>query len=520
MRSLPSQVRPVAIAALIAAMALAAGSAGAGAQGRAKAQQPPNLILVVTDDQTVAQVSQATMPNTLKLIAGRGTTFTNAIATTPLCCPSRASLLTGQYGHNNGVLANRPGYGALTQRRSTLPAWLRAAGYRTAHVGRWLNGYRGARGSGPAPGWDRWITLGESQTYYGYKLNIDGEERRYGKGSRHYLTRVLNQQALKVIRREVGDPKPLFLQLDHLAPHADGQEGSNKGPCAHSAVPPGGGPGAFATAELPTPPSLNEPDVSDKPSFIANQPILDEPSIAELERQHRCRLASLPAVDEGIRRIVDTLARMGELDDTAIAVVSDNGYFFGEHRIRNEKYHAYEEAARIPMMIRFPAGIGTPGASTDAAVANIDVAPTLLALAGASPCAAGSCRVLDGRSLVDLVTGGSWPAERALALELARAAERPTTLLPCTYAGIRVAGQVYVEYSKVPDASGQCVPAFEVEHYDLATDPHQLTNLAQAMPGTPAAETQAALAQRLATLVDCAGIEGRDPLPPSGHYCE
>ena len=127
---------------------------------------------------------------------------------------------------------------------------------------------------------------------------------------------------------------------------------------------------------------------------------------------------------------------------------------------------------------------------------------------------------MDGRSLVDLVQGGSWPAERALALELARAAERPTTILPCTYSGVRVSGQVYIEYSSVPDAWGQCVPAFEREHYDLASDPYQLTNLAPAVPGTAEAEAQAALSQRLASLIDCAGIAGRDPLPPSGHYCE
>jgi arylsulfatase A-like enzyme len=221
-----------------------------------------------------------------------------------------------------------------------------------------------------------------------------------------------------------------------------------------------------------------------------------------------------------VRRIVDALSKAGELDNTAIVFVSDNGYFFGEHRVPNEKYLAYEESIRIPMLIRFPAGIGTPGAQVDSPVANIDIAPTFLALAGAQPCIKGGCRVLDGRSLTDLVQGGPWPSDRALVLELVRAAERPTTVLPCTYAGLRTSGQVYVEYSSVPDAAGECVPASELEHYDLASDPFQLTNLAPAIPGTPTAESQAALSARLASLVDCAGIEGRDPSPPSGHYCE
>jgi N-acetylglucosamine-6-sulfatase len=429
-------------------------------------------------------------------------------------------MITGQYGHNNGVLANRPGYGALTDRRNTLPAWLRAAGYRTAHVGRWMNGFRKFGGGGAAPGWDNWFTMGESQTYFGYKINDDGSEIRFGKGRRDYVTRVLNQAALKVIRREVGSSRPFYLQLDHIAPHADGANGEKTGPCAHSAIPPSRAPTGFETTPLPTPPSFNEADVGDKPSFVSSRPPLNEAQVAELERQNRCRLASLPAVDEGVRRIVETLARAGELDDTAIAFVSDNGYYFGEHRVPNEKYLAYEEAIRIPMLVRFPAGVGTPGAEVGSPVANIDIAPTFLGLAGAQPCAAGRCRVMDGRSLVDLVQGGPWPAERALALELMRAAERPTTILPCTYGGVRVSGQVYIEYSSVPDAAGECVPSFEREHYDLSSDPFELTNLAPAPPGTAAAEAQAALSQRVASLADCAGIAGRDPLPPSGHYCE
>jgi arylsulfatase A-like enzyme len=248
--------------------------------------------------------------------------------------------------------------------------------------------------------------------------------------------------------------------------------------------------------------------------------LLNDAQAAEIDRQRRCRLASLPAVDEGVRRIVDALAKAGELDDTAIAFVSDHGYFFGEHRIPNEKYHVYEESIRIPMLMRFPVGVGTPGAAVDAPVANIDIAPTFLALAGAQPCIKSGCRVLDGRPLTDLVQGAAWPSDRALVLELVRTAERPTTVLPCTYAGLRTLSQVYVEYLSVPDTTGECVPAFEREHYDLEGDPYQLTNLAPAVPGTPAAESQAALAARLASLVDCAGIEGRDPLPPSGHYCE
>ena len=510
-------------AALAAAAALVAGSLAGGAGPASAKQEPqerPNLILIVTDDQTIAQLNEATMPNTLELLGEHGTTFTNAIVTTPLCCPSRATMITGQYGHNNGVLANRPGYEALVQRRDVLPAWLHAAGYRTAHVGRWMNGFRKSFPKGPLPGWDRWFTLGESHTYFGYRINDNGREKHFGRGRQSYVTQVLNGVARRFIQRAVKGPRPFYLQLDHIAPHADGKKGDKSGACAHSAIPPSRLPTGFEGATLATPPSFNEADVSDKPSFVHRRPPLNPGQIAELERQNRCRLATLPAVDEGIRRIVEELAKAGELDNTAIAFVSDNGYFFGEHRIRTEKYLAYEEAIRVPMLIRWPAGMGTPGAEVDAPVANIDLAPTFLSLAGAPPCAHGRCRVMDGRPLTDLVEGGPWPSDRALGLELVRAAERPSTVLPCTFAGVRVAQQVYVEYSSVPDASGDCVPANEREHYVLSADPYELNNLAPAPPGSFAAAVQAGLADRVASLVDCAGIAGRDPLPPSGHYCE
>jgi len=507
-------------AALVAVVVLAAGLLVAtGEPAGAKFQQRPNIILIVTDDQTLTQLSEATMPDTLELLGAQGTTFTNAIATTPLCCPSRASMITGQYGHNNGVLANAAGYQDLRNKGSVLPAWLQRAGYRTAHVGRWLQGYKK---DGVAPGWDEWFTLGESRTYFDYDVSVDGESAHFGKGRRDYLTRVLNQAALRVVREQARRRGPFYLQLDQLAPHSDGIKGENAGACLHSAIPPSRAPAGFETAELPKPPSFDEDDVSDKPSFVSALPPLNPAQIAELERQHRCRLASLPPVDEGVRRIVETLRDVGELDNTAIAFVSDNGFFFGEHRVPNEKYLAYEESLRLPLLIRFPAAVATPGATVSAPVANIDLAPTILDLAGASPCARGGCRVMDGRSLVGLAQGGAsgWPSERGLAIELVRKGVRPSTTLPCSYAGVRVAKQVYVEYSSVPNAAGQCVPGAEFEHYDLAADPFQLHNLFPAQPGSPTAMAQAMLSQRVAELRDCSGIAGRDPVPPSGHYCE
>lgn len=527
MPACPGKVRRPPLARLAVALVAAAGAvavsltAAGGEPASAQSAERPNIVVIVTDDQTVAQLSEATMPETLELLGTHGTTFTNAIATTPLCCPSRASMITGQYGHNNGVLANRPGYATLTAKRSTLPAWLGAAGYTTAHVGRWLNGYRKAPGRHPAPGWDRWFTLGDSRTYFDYDLLAGREQIHFGKVSRDYVTRVLNQVAVRLVRNQVRRPKPFFLQLDQLAPHADGIKGDDSGACVDSAIPPSRHPAGFEAAPLPQSPSFNEADLSDKPHFVRILPPLDDQKVAELERQYRCRLASLPAVDEGVRRIVDELAQAGELDNTAIAFVSDNGYFFGEHRVPTEKYLAYEEAIRIPMLIRFPGGVGA-GATVDAPVANIDIAPTILELAGATPCAGGVCRVIDGRSLLGPAQGdfSGWPQSRELLIELRRTAARPSHTLPCEYTGVRTPDQVYVEYSSLPNPSGECAPAADAEHYDLAADPFELQNLFPSEPGSAAAQAQAQLAEQVAQLRDCSGIPGRDPVPPSGHYCE
>ena len=512
-----------ALAVLVATAGLSA-AAGAGAEpAGAGGQQRPNIVLVVTDDQTMAQLSTATMPTTLGLIGDQGTTFANNIAVTPLCCPSRAAMITGQYGHNNGVLANAHGYQSLRDKPNTLASWLRGAGYTTAHVGRWLNAYKQHGGDRPAPGWDEWFTMvGESRKYFDYTLFDGRRPLHFGNGSRDYLTRVLNQRAVRLIRANVPKRRPFYLQLDQLAPHSDAVVGGSSGPCAHSAIPPTRAPVGFEDAPLPMPPSFDEPDVSDKPSFIKLAPTFSDQQIAELERQYRCRLASLPAVDEGVRRIVEALDAAGELDTTAIVFTSDNGFFFGEHRVPTEKYLPYEEDIHMPLLIRFPASVAPPGGVVSQPVANIDIAPTLLELAGAAPCVRGRCRTLDGRSLVALAAGDSsgWPQDRALLLELRRQTERPNVTRPCAYSGVRVDGQIYVEYSSVPGPTGECQPAAEVEHYDLGSDPFELDNLFPAPAGSAAAQAEFDLAQRVAALSDCAGIEGRDPAPPSGHYCE
>jgi arylsulfatase A-like enzyme len=178
-RRATSAVAAVALAALVALGGAYPGSAPAPAA--AATQSQPNVIVVVTDDMPMLFLSQATLPTTLGLLGAQGTTFQNSVVTTPLCCPSRAAFLSGQYGHNNGVLSNRPGYSDLLSKRSTLPMWLRRAGYATVHLGRYLNGYAQKGPNKVAPGWDEWYTALEPRNYYDYDLQANGKKVHHGK---------------------------------------------------------------------------------------------------------------------------------------------------------------------------------------------------------------------------------------------------------------------------------------------------------------------------------------------------
>ncbi len=512
-----------ALAALIAAAAVT-GDSTAAAQSAAK---KPNIIVIETDDQTLESFRSEVMPNAVKLIAGDGgTTFTNDVVTTPLCCPSRISYLTGQYGHNNGVLSNRTGYSVLTDKGSVLPAWLQEAGYVTAHVGKWLHQYETTvhPKTKVAPGWDEWYTALEPRAYYDYKLYVNGGKESFGDEKRDHLTTVLGHTALELIDKYVPKSKPLYLQLDEYAPHSG--PGSKTARCKGAAVPAPSDDGVFKDEELPKPPSFNEEDISDKPSFIKELPSLSSAAIAAIQRRYQCDLESLVGVDHTVKKIWRALGKTGERDNTVIVFTSDNGYFFGEHRLPASKFRVYEEALRVPLVIRVPQAMlgAAPVSEVTQPVANIDITSTLLELAGAEPCApTGGCRVQDGRSLLDLIGGNtaSWPADRGIAVEFKEKGVPSELSASCAFFGVRTATNIYVEHPLIPDESGNaCKPSDEAELYDLHSDPFELQNLLPVQPGSPAAQTEQALKARLEQLRDCAGIEGRDPQPPSGHYCD
>jgi N-acetylglucosamine-6-sulfatase len=520
---------PAAAAGLAVAVVLAGALSSASGRSAAAQQKRPNIVVIVTDDQTLASFGSATMPATVGLMRRGGTEFGDAVVTTPLCCPSRATLLTGQYAHNHGTLSNTPGYAALRDKANTLPVWLRRAGYVTAHVGKYLNRYR-ASVDDPAevpPGWDEWHTVIDPARryvrYYGYRLAENGEVKRVGKRPRDYITRVINRRAANVVREFAPRREPLYLQVDHRAPHTEDGVDSG-GPCGGLVPPDPRDATAFATAPLPRPPSFDEEDVSDKPSFIRHLPRLDPTTVATIEQRYRCALASLLAVDRGVGQVVAELRRAKELENTVLVFTSDNGFFFGEHRIPEQKARPYEEALRVPLLIRVPARYlgATAVPEVTAPVANIDLAPTILDLAGADPCrSARRCRVMDGRSLIGLIQGrAGWPEERAIGVEF-DAGPRARRTLVCRYQGVRVADSFYVRHAAAADpATGACEPIDEVERYDLAADPYQLENIHPPDPAVPEPVAEAQLRERLERLRDCAGIAGRDPRQSGRPFCE
>lgn len=476
----------------------------------------PNVILITTDDQTLASFSPEYMPRTFAKLVPRATDFSEAIVVTPLCCPSRAAIQTGQYGHNNGVLHNF--YGQLNDKRNVLSTWLQRAGYRTMHVGRFFNGYEGVRRDGRvAPGYDNWRTALLPRRYYDYELtNEDGSTRAFGSADRAHLTTNLTRIATKMIDRRLPKRKPFFLQLDYLAPHIG--PGARDERCDGAAVPGPLDEGRFTNAEMPKPPSYDEADTSDKPAFMQAKPPLSGAQHNAYERYWRCAMGSVATIDRGIKEIWQTLNRGGGLKDTAIVFVSDNGYLYGEHRAGIVKAYPYEEAIRVPLLIKAP---GRQIERSDAPAANIDIAPTILDLAGADPCKRKKrCRTMDGRSLLATMRGDDdIPADRGLGIELFGL--NPRDGLVCAYNGVRTATDMMVEHSYARTSEdGDCEATEQAEHYDLATDPLQLESLYPALSGTTESLEQSALSSRIAALAECTGIEGRDLPTPGRPFCE
>jgi N-acetylglucosamine-6-sulfatase len=519
----------VAVVAFATASALAGGLApvASGAASVAGSEPVrPNIVLIQLDDQTARQFTGRVMPKTKRLLTRHGTRFSDYIASTPQCCPSRAALLTGQYAHNNGVTSNSRGYPALIDKGNVLPVWLQEAGYNTIHVGKFLNRYWVFvdRPAEVAPGWTDWRTVvGGRFGYYEYFLSRNGQWHHFGKHKRDYITRVLTRNAVNTIEKYGRRDAPFYLQLDQHAPHGSGgrQVYRCSGRGIRAAKPDPRDLDAFRKARLPHVPSFNERHMADKPAFLRHAPRLNREARGNTRFHWRCALASLVAVDRSVAAVHHAVKRIGELRRTVFIYISDNGLFYGEHRARG-KVLPYEEAIRQPLVINLP-GAGDVR-KVDAPVANIDLAPTILDLANARPCPpTGECRTMDGRSLMPLLTrSGPWPEPRGVLTEYRAAASgRYAT---CQYKGIRTGGTIYVEHHSVVGNAARrtCRETLQVERYDLNEDPFELRNLCYGgvIARCPADAKQADLEERLDSLSRCAGIAGRDEQVHGRPFCE
>ncbi|WP_326690311.1 sulfatase [Streptomyces sp. NBC_01795] len=590
-RRRPVVAVPTAVLGLLLLLLPAAtgcvGVQGDDSQGKKKR---PNVLMVMTDDQWLE--SMRALSKTRKLLGDEGVTFDRFHPSSPLCCTSRSTYLSGQFAHNNGVRHNsvpQGGYDKLNEKK-TLPVWMQKAGYATSHIGKYPNGYGKKDPKHVPPGWDEWRGSVDPTTYrmWGYQLNENGKLHTYGKSDEEdpklYQTDVYRDKGVDFIKRKAEGDKPFFLSLAFLAPHGellkdkDGKPGKkgkprNKGkagkkagsddnPKSGRASRPAVGPaprpvvgpaprpaprhkGKFANEELPENPAYNESDMRDKPRFLQKRPNLDSQTTEEITESYRGRMESLLAVDEAVEKLMNTLKSTGQLDNTYVVFTSDNGFFFGEHRVPTGKFLPHGASGQVPLVVRGP-GIEA-GQHSKELTSNVDLAATISDIGGADPDLA-----LDGRSLLPYGRDPRKSSDRPVLQEIAEGARRTPVAAPghgrpraggppnddvsagraagagdldmdgpaspaleprgkkkrkpprgqeysAAYEAIRAGHYLYIRYS----AGGR-------ELYDLESDPHELTSRHND-PGYKKVRTF--LDQRLDKLQGCVGEECREEIP-------
>lgn len=463
----------------------------------------PNIVFILADDMEPALVSE--MPQVAEM-RRTGTTFTRAYVTTPVCAPSRATILTGRYAHNTGVRSNGTPFGGYQQflnrgmHRQTFAVWLRNAGYRTALIGKYINAYPGNAGTlHIPPGWDEWVTpINEIYIHQKYwvSMNENGARVAYRGAPDDYVTQIYTRKAVAFIRASAAAGRPFALYLSPPSPHDPW-------------TPELEFSSLFPARTAPRGPAFQEADVGDKPPFL-RRPLLTTAQVAQLDDTYRKRLRLLMSVDKMIRSIRAALAESGVLANTYLIFASDNGWHAGgEHRLMPNKTYPYDTDLRVPLVMVGP-GIKA-GAQIARLVGNADFAPTFAAWART-----GVPVATDGRSLVPLLTAANpatVPWRKRLPVlrffDEATAApvwpvftRRPGPTLgysclehlplraPVAYRGLRGDRYTYVEYD-----------TGDMMLFDNLADPYQLDNqVCQADAGLLSSRHRLAV-----DLVACAG---------------
>ncbi|URN07029.1 sulfatase [Actinomadura madurae] len=473
--------------ALVLSGCLFQGEDRSGGSKGGKAPRKPNIVFVLTDDLSWNLIAH--MPQVLQMQRD-GLTFSNFIMADSLCCTSRATIFTGRYPHNTGVRTNFPPQGGYEvfrdkggEQASFAPS-LQKAGYRTALLGKYMNGYQPNDTQGGTkpyvpPGWSEWYVSGNGYPEYNYNLNENGRLVHYGAKPEDYLTDVLANKGVEFLKRSGGSEQPFFMQIATFAPH---------GPF----VPAPRHTAKFGGLKAPRSPAFNEADIRDKPSWLRSHPALRRPGLARIDAGYRDRVRMVQSVDEMIGRIRTTVKDLGLDRDTYVVFGSDNGFHMGEHRLAGGKMTAFDTDVRVPFVVTGPAV--PAGRSAREIAQNTDLAPTFQDLAGVRPPAA-----TDGRSLAPFLRGAAPPDWRESAL-VEHVKPPPSPLdpdrqdsapgAPTTYNAIRNDDMLYVEYEDG-----------EREYYDRTRDPYELNNIA----GTLTEQRRRHLSDLLYALTHCSG---------------
>jgi len=445
------------------AVLLVSGVWGSSAREAEGASDKPNIVFILADDMRKDDLKY--MPKTRSILGDKGMSFSNAFVSNALCCPTRATIMRGQYSHNTGVWTNKGSSGGLRAYRNegnekdNVATRLDAAGYRTGLFGKYLNEYTSTN-DGP-PGWDTWFAHTDGSRYYNYEINDNGRIIRYGSTSADYETDVIADRVRTFIGTSANAGVPFFAYVAPRAPHSPAKPAKRD---KH----------AYDGLKARRLPSFNEKNVTDKPPWIRKLPMLSDAKKTKIDNRAEKRAETLRALDDLVAGIVSRLNDSHVLSRTYIFFTSDNGWHAGEHRIPQEKWRPYEEDIRVPLLVRGPDVVARHQAHR--LVLDTDYLPTFTDLADVQ-----TPNYVDGRSLQPVLEEDKTAWRSAILLEAA-ASYSPA------YRGIRTSdGRKYVEY-----ASGK------KELYHLGHDPYELRDSYD--PDDP----PATLAKRLKKLRSCA----------------